>query len=298
MPDLSNKTIIITGGNSGLGLESAKAFTSKGAEVIISCRTAEKGKEATKVITEHSPDARIIVLEMDLCNFHSVRTFAAAIRERYKKIDVLLNNAGIMMAPYELTEDGFEIQMCTNHLGHFALTALLSGLIVNTPESRIVNVSSMAHKMGKMNFDNLFFATKKGYSPTKAYGRSKLANLLFTYELQRRFEAKKFDSIAVAAHPGVSETNLARYVENKFLFKLMMPLMKPFIQSSSMGALPLIRASVDPDVKGSEYYGPGGIAEMKGYPVIVKSNNKAHIVEDAGRLLEMSEKACGVNFKI
>lgn len=298
IPDLSNKTIIITGGNSGLGFEAAKAFTSKGAEVVISSRSLTKGEEAKKEILLNTTDAKITVMELDLCDFQSIRNFAAGIREKYKGIDVLLNNAGIMLAPYEITKDGFEIQMCTNHLGHFALTALLKDLIISNPGSRIVNVSSMAHKQGEMDFDDLFFQNKKGYSSMKAYCRSKLANLLFTYEIQRRFEAKDIKCIAVAAHPGVSQTNLSRFVEHKLIFKILEPLMRLIIQNSSMGALPLIRAAVDPGVKGGEYYGPGGFAEFSGHPVRVKSNKRSHNTEDAKKLWEMSEKACGINFEI
>jgi NAD(P)-dependent dehydrogenase (short-subunit alcohol dehydrogenase family) len=189
-----------------------------------------------------------------------------------------------------------EAQNGTNHFGHFALTGRLFGLIKNTTDSRVVNVSSMAHKQGTIDFGNLLFDNGKGYSPIKSYGRSKLLNLLFTYDLQRRIEATEIKSIAVAAHPGVSNTNLARFLEDKLIFKILKPLMMPFMQSQDMGALPQIRASVDPFVKGGEYYGPDGFNEMKGFPVRVQSNAASHNADDACKLWETSEKITGISF--
>jgi NAD(P)-dependent dehydrogenase (short-subunit alcohol dehydrogenase family) len=181
-------------------------------------------------------------------------------------------------------------------LGHFALTGLLLPVLKNTPKSRVVNVSSMAHKQGKMDFSNLLFEKGNGYSPIKAYGRSKLANLLFTYELQRYFETNKINSISVAAHPGVSQTNLARHLEDKLFFKILYPIFKIMTQDAAAGALPQIRASVDPHVKPGEYYGPSGFNEMKGHPVKVQSNDRSHNLEDARKLWEVSEKLTGVKF--
>ena len=169
------------------------------------------------------------------------------------------------------TRDGFEGQMGTNHLGHFALTDHLVDLLRKTKGARLVNVSSNAHKFGRMDFDNLLFEDGRAYSPMKAYGRSKLSNLLFTYELQRRFEEKGIDAIALAVHPGFSETRLVRYIDKKFIYKLFRPLISSLAQSAAMGALPQIRAAVDPDARGGEYYGPDGYGEMKGYPVNLQS---------------------------
>jgi NAD(P)-dependent dehydrogenase (short-subunit alcohol dehydrogenase family) len=294
IPDLTGKVIIVTGGNSGLGYESVKAFAEKGADVILTSRSVEKGEAAKKAIGKVK--GNIIVLPLDLMDFSSIRSFTEKFQQKYKRLDVLLNNAGIMTTPYFLTKDGLEAQMGTNHFGHFALTGLLFGLIKNTPKSRIVNVSSMAHKQGKMDFSNLLFENGKGYSPIKSYGRSKLANLLFTYELQRKMEASGIKSIAVAAHPGVSSTNLFQYLEEKMIFKIFKPLMSPFIQEQAMGALPQIRASVDENVKGGDYYGPDGFNEMKGFPVLVKSNATSHNLEDAKKLWEVSEKITGISF--
>lgn len=294
IPDLSGKIIIVTGGNSGLGYESVKAFAEKGAQVIMASRSLEKGKAAK--IEIGNVKGKIEVMQLDLMDFQSIKDFAELYKTKYSRLDVLLNNAGIMTTPYFLTKDGLEAQMGTNHFGHFALTGQLLNLIVKTPKSRVVNVSSMAHKQGKMDFNNLLFENGVGYSPMKSYGRSKLSNLLFTYELQRFFENNNIDCISVSAHPGVSNTNLARFIEKKFIFRILMPIMSPFIQDQNMGALPQIRASVDKKVKGAEYYGPNGFNEMKGHPVLVNSNIASHNLENAKKLWEISEKLTNVKF--
>ena len=294
IPELKGKVIIVTGGNSGLGYESVKAFAQIGAEVILTSRSIEKGEAAKTKIGKVK--GNISVLQLDLMDFASIKSFAENFKKKYNRLDVLLNNAGIMTTPYFLTKDGLEAQNGTNHFGHFALTGQLFELIKNTPKSRVVNVSSMAHKQGKMDFDNLLFDGGKGYSAMKSYGRSKLMNLLFAYELQRKFEDEGIDSISVAAHPGVSNTNLARFLEDKLIFKILKPLMSPFFQEPDMGAMPGIRASVDPNVKGGEYYGPNGLFEMKGFPVLVQSNKASHNLEDAKKLWVVSEKLTGVKF--
>lgn len=296
IPDLNGKVIIVTGGNSGIGFEAVEAFTTKGAEVISACRDTEKGEKAKVEILVNNPEAKIEVIALDLMDLNSIRKFAETFKSKYKKLDVLLNNAGIMMNPYGLTKDGFESQMGTNHLGHFTLTGLLLDLIKSTPNSRVVNISSSAHNMGKMNFNNLLFENGKGYSRIKAYGRSKIANLLFTYELQKRFESINSSSIAVAAHPGISDTKLGRHFENIWFVKLMMPVYRRMVQTAAMGALPGIRASTDLNAKGSEYYGPGGKGERTGYPVLVESNPASHNMEDARKLWEISENLTGVKF--
>ncbi|MBN1388960.1 MAG: SDR family NAD(P)-dependent oxidoreductase [Bacteroidales bacterium] len=298
IPDLSGKVIIVTGGNSGLGYESVKAFAEKGAEVILASRSRRKGEEAKSGIMKEVPDAKITVMRLDMVDLDCVKTFSEEFKKRYKRLDIVMNNAGIMTTPYFRTKDGFEGQMSTNHLGHFALTAGLMDLIKSTKGSRVVNVSSNAHKAGKMDFDNLLFEDGRDYRPMKAYGRSKLSNLLFTYELQRRFEAAGIDAIAVAAHPGFSETNLVRYIDKKFFYKVLSPVISLMAQSAAMGALPQIRAAVDPMVKGGEYYGPSGFAEMKGHPVRVSSNGVSHNREAARKLWEASEKLTGVRMRV
>jgi len=298
IPDLAGKVIIVTGGNSGLGYESVKAFAAKGAEVIMASRSTEKGEEARTENLKTSPGAKISVMQLDLGDLESVRNFASAFKERYQKLDVLLNNAGIMMPPYFTTKDGFEGQIGINHLGHFALTGLLMDVILKTKNSRIVNVSSGAHKRGEMDFSNLLFENGRDYSPMKAYGRSKLSNLLFTYELQRKLEAAQKETIAAAAHPGVAKTNLGRYLQRRFLVRILMPLFNLMVQDQAMGALPQIRACVDPGVKSGEYYGPDGRREFKGYPVIVASNDASHNSVDSAKLWEESEKLTGVTYNI
>jgi len=298
IPDQNGKTIIVTGGNSGLGYESVKALAAKGAEVVLASRSMEKGDVARTAILESHPQAKITVMPLDLGDLASIRKFAGDFTASYDKLDVLLNNAGIMMTPYFTTKDGFEGQLGTNHFGHFALTGLLMESLLKTPDARVVNVSSMAHKRGDMDFSNLQYENGSDYSPMKAYGRSKLANLLFTYELQRKLNKSGKSVMAVAAHPGIATTNLARHMESKFMFKLLNPLFKRMAQDQADGALPQIRAAVDPGVKGSQYYGPGGKREWKGDPVIVTSNEASHNREDAAKLWEESEKLTGVQFEL
>ena len=292
--DLTGKTIIVTGGNSGLGFEAVKALSEKGARVIIACRSTEKGEAVRNKLVEAHPSADIIVMELDLMNLKSIRSFVDQFKKRHSRLDILINNAGIMMVPYKLTKDGFESQIGTNHLGHFALTGQLLDLLKRTPKSRVVNVSSMAHKSGVMDFDNLLYVNGEGYTPIKAYGRSKLSNLLFTYELQRFFEANKIDCIALAAHPGVSDTNLFNHAAPKWLMKILRPLFLLMVQPADMGVLPELRASVDPNAKGSEYYGPNGKREIKGYPVLVEPTKGARDIEAARKLWEISEKLTSV----
>ena len=296
IPDLTGKVIIVTGANSGIGYEAAKEFARKGAQTILACRNLDKAKAALDQIQAEIPDALAEVMQLDLASLASVHRFANAFKAKYDRLDVLVNNAGIMWAPYGKTEDGFESQFGTNHLGHFALTGLLIDHLRKTPDSRVVNVSSTGHRAGVMDFENLMFENGEGYSRHGAYGRSKLANLLFTYELQRRFEANNVVAIAVAAHPGGSNTNLSRHVEDFWYFRLLRPLFAAMTQSAAMGALPTIRASVDPNVRGGEYYGAGSFRELRGYPILVHSNGVSHNEAVAKRLWQVSEELTGVHF--
>lgn len=296
MPDLTGKVIIVTGANSGIGYEAAKEFTRKGAQVILACRSMDKAEAALEAIQAELPNAQAEIMQLDLASQASVHTFANAFKAKYDQLDILINNAGIMMVPYATTEDGFERQFATNHLGHFALTGLLLDLLLKTPGSRVVNVSSAAHRIGKMNFDNLLYKEGNGYSPAGAYGRSKLANLLFTYELQRRFEAIGAETIAVAAHPGTSSTNLSGHMQDRWYVKMSGPLLERLSQEAEMGALPTIRAAVDPTVKGGDYYGPNGFMEQGGYPILVQSTDAAHNLDDAQKLWDVSEELTAVSF--
>ena len=296
IPDLKGKVIIVTGGNSGLGYESVKAFAEKGAEIILACRSVEKGEAAKNEIG--SMKGKIKVMQLDLQDFTSIEQFAENFKQKYTRLDVLLNNAGISQTPYFKTKDGLEGQMGVNHFGHFKLTGLLMDLIKNTAKSRVVSVSSGGHKwkQAEMDFDNLLFENGTDYTPMKAYCRSKLANLLFTYELDRKFKKNNIDSIAVAAHPGGANTNLNKHMEDQLMGKIMLRLFSFIGQDAAQGALHEIRACVDENVKGAEYYGPGGLLEMKGPPDKVESSKDSHNKEHARKLWEISEKLTGINY--
>ena len=288
IPDQNGRITIVTGANIGLGFEAAKALADKNATVIMACRNQQKGDEAAKAISYENSDAKLDVMKLDLSNLKSVKEFSDNFTQKYDRLDLLINNAGVMMVPYSKTEDGFELQFGVNHLGHFALTGFLMPVILKTPGARIVNVSSMAHKYGKINFDDLNFESK--YDKMASYGQSKIANLYFTHELQRRLELAGSATISVAAHPGYTATNLQQH--SKFFNFL-----NPFIaQKPHMGALPTLRVAVDLEVKGGEYYGPGGFQEMRGYPVKVESNELSHNKSIAERLWKVSEELTGVEF--
>ncbi len=298
MPDLTGKVAIVTGANSGIGFEAAKEFARKGARTILACRSLDKARIALDQILAEIPNSPAEILQLDLTSQATVHRFVTDFKARYGRLDVLVNNAGIMWVPYGKTEDGFESQFGTNHLGHFALTGLLIDLLLKTPGSRVVNVSSNGHRTGNMDFDNLMFTDGQGYSPHRAYARSKLANLLFTYELQRRYEAIEADAIATAAHPGASSTRLVDHLTDRWYWKILLPIILRMSQSAAMGALPTIRAAVDPDVKGGEYYGPSGFMEQRGYPVVVQSNGSSHDQESARKLWQISEQLTGVHFDL
>ena len=293
IPDLTGKVFIVTGANSGLGFEAAKEFARNHATTILACRDLKKGERALERIRKEVPEADAEVRDLDLSSLASVRDFTQNFKLNYSRLDVLLNNAGIMLHPYKHTEDGFESHMGVNHLGHFALTAQVFELIEKTSNSRIVSVSSIGHKRGEMDFDNFLFEDGEGYSRFGAYGRSKLSNLLFTYELDRRMKKANIDAIAVAAHPGMARTNLGRVIPGYSVF---MYLFAWFIPNAAKGALPEIRAATDPSVKGSQYYGPKG--RIRVHPVLDESNEASHNEEDATRLWELSEELTGVKFTI
>jgi len=292
----SGKTIIVTGGSSGLGFESVKALASKGADVTIASHSMTNMENARISILAENPAAKIKIRELDLGNLDSIQKFAKQFKKEHNQLDILMNNAGVMTVPYQDIKNGKQSQMGTNHFGHFALTGLLLDLIKDSPKSRVVNTSSLAYKQGKMDFNNLLFEKEDGYTSMKGYGRSKLANLLFIYELQRFFDLNNIDSLAMAAHPGLSLTNLGRHVDKKIQFRIFGPLLKIIVQSPAMGALPQLRAAMDPGVKGGECYGPDGMFEITGYPVFRKTNKASYNNEDARKLWEISEKLTGVIF--
>lgn len=290
IPDQSGKVAIVTGANSGTGYEVSKALASKGTEVILACRDVEKGESAVEKIKKEFPKSSLKVMVLDLAELSSVKNFSQLFRENYKSLDILCNNAGIMATPELKSKDGFELQLGTNHLGHFALTGFLMDRILKTPKSRIVNVSSSAHMSGKIDFDDLM--KEKEYSRFSSYSQSKLANLLFSNELQRRLEAKGHSAISVGAHPGLTATNLATsgpgYGRGRILKSIISFVTKLIGQSAAMGALPILYASTSIDVNGGDYIGPGGFRGIRGYPKKVESSKESHDQEVARKLWDIS----------
>ncbi|MFJ9208972.1 SDR family NAD(P)-dependent oxidoreductase [Streptomyces sp. NPDC102264] len=296
IPDQTGRTAVITGANTGLGFETASALAARGAHVVLAVRNLDKGKEAAARITARTPGATLTLQRLDLSSLDSVRTAADELRAGHERIDLLINNAGVMWTPKAVTKDGFELQLGTNHLGHFALTGLLLDRILPVPGSRIVTVSSQAHRLGaSIDFDDL--QSERRYSRTGAYGQSKLANVLFTYELQRRL-AGGYATIALASHPGGAATELARdaYPPVRLLFdKLIVPLVA---QGPDMGALPSLRAATDPGATGGQFYGPDGLFTMRGHPKAAKSHAKSYDRATQQRLWTVSEELTGVTYPV
>ncbi|MEU0277377.1 SDR family NAD(P)-dependent oxidoreductase [Streptomyces sp. NPDC006195] len=296
IPDQTGRTAVITGANTGLGFETAAALAARGAHVVLAVRNLDKGKEAAARITARTPGAALTLQRLDLSSLDSVRTAADELRAGHERIDLLINNAGVMWTPKAVTKDGFELQLGTNHLGHFALTGLLLDRILPVPGSRIVTVSSQAHRLGaSIDFDDL--QSERRYSRTGAYGQSKLANVLFTYELQRRL-AGGYATIALASHPGGAATELARdaYPPVRLLFdKLIVPLVA---QGPDMGALPSLRAATDPGATGGQFYGPNGLFTMRGHPKAAKSQAKSYDRATQHRLWTVSEELTGVTYPV
>jgi NAD(P)-dependent dehydrogenase (short-subunit alcohol dehydrogenase family) len=289
IPDQTGRTAVITGANTGLGYETAAALAAKGAHVVLAVRNMEKGKEAARGIEQATPDAQVQLQELDLTSLDSIRAAANDLRSNHESIDLLINNAGVMFTPKSTTKDGFELQFGTNHLGHFALTNLLLDRVLAAPGSRIVTVSSQGHRFARgIRFDDLQW--ERSYGRVGAYGQAKLANLLFTYELQRRLIGT--NTIAVAAHPGGSRTELTRNLPP--LVAAVTRLAEPLFQSAEMGALPTLRAATDPGVLGGQYYGPDGFGEQRGYPKIVASSEASHDVDAQKRLWTVSEQLTSV----
>ena len=291
IPDQVGKTVFITGANTGIGFEAARALAEHGARVLIGCRNADKAADAVERIRTSAPDADVMVVPLDLADLSSVRA-AAEIVNAEDRLDLLINNAGVMALPKRTTTDGFEMQFGTNHLGHFALTGLLIDRLNATPDARVVSVSSQGHRMGRIDFDDL--NAERRYHRWPRYGMTKVANLLFIYELQRRLTAADETTIAVACHPGGSNTELAR--DAGAIMKFSQPVANLVMQSAAMGALPTLRAATDPDVTGGQYYGPDGLSQTRGYPVKVHSNAYSHRLDVSSRLWLESEHLTGVAY--
>ena len=292
IPSQKGRVAVVTGANSGIGLETASELAAHGAHVVMAARNLDKAKTAAALIGQRHPGASVSLQELDLSSLDSIYAAATQIRGDHQQINLLINNAGVMFPPKSTTKDGFELHFGTNHLGHFALTGLLLDRLLDARSSRIVTVSSAAHKWGRIHFDDLQW--QRGYSRLGAYGQAKLANLLFTYELQRRLSGT--ETIAAAVHPGLSSTDIDR--TTPFLMRTFIT-PGPFqvmAQAPAMGALPALRAATDPGVKGGQYYGPGGLGEVRGNPKLVKSSSRSHDPELAKRLWTVSEELTGVTF--
>src|SRR5258705_1050914 len=291
VPSQAGRLAVVTGANTGLGFETARVLATRGASVVLAVTNIEKGRRAAARIVDAAPGANVMVQHLDLASLDSIRAAAEELRSKHPRIDLLINNAGVMFTPKQTTRDGFELQFGTNHLGHFALTGLLVEQMLAVPGSRVVTVSSLAHRIGaRINFADL--QGERSYNRVAAYSQSKLANLMFSYELQRRLSGAG-TTIAVAAHPGLAGTELARYT----------PAIAAFFyarvsQKAAMGALPVLRAATDPGVLGGQYYGPGGLFGARGYPKLAESSGRSNDTVIGRRLWTVSEELTGVTFPV
>jgi NAD(P)-dependent dehydrogenase (short-subunit alcohol dehydrogenase family) len=287
---------VVSGANSGLGLITARELARKGARTVLACRNLAKGEEAKRAILLRAPKAQLDLAELDLAGLDSVRAFAEWLRSQHQGIDLLVNNAGVMAPPRRRTADGFELQFGTNHLGHFALTGLVIDLLEGREDARVVTLSSGAHRIGRIAFDNL--RGDRRYFRWRAYGQSKLANLLFALELDRRLRAAGSTIKSVAAHPGYAATNLQHTGPTRLDELLMIVPNKVIAQSDEMGALPTLYAATEPGLDGGTYVGPDGMAEQRGHPTEVSPNAAARDESVARRLWEVSEQMTGVRSEL
>jgi NAD(P)-dependent dehydrogenase (short-subunit alcohol dehydrogenase family) len=295
VPGQSGRIAVVTGANSGIGFEAAAVLARRGAHTVLACRDAGKAEDAVARLSAAVPEASVSVVPLDLASLESVRAAADQILAAHDRIDLLINNAGLMWPPYGKTTDGFELQFGTNHLGHFALTGLVLEAMLPMPGSRVVTVSSNGHRAGRINFADL--QSERRYGRMTAYAQSKLANLMFTYELQRRMHAAGAPTAALAAHPGVAFTELTRSLPT-VIQSANHAIGGLFTQSAAMGALPTLRAATDPAAAGGEYYGPGGLGQVKGYPVRVSSNAKSRDQAAQQRLWDESVRLTGVTYPV
>jgi NAD(P)-dependent dehydrogenase (short-subunit alcohol dehydrogenase family) len=300
VPDQSGRTVLVTGASSGLGLRSAEAFAAHGARVLLGCRNPAKGEAARAQVAAVASGPAPELVRIDLADLGSVRRAASAVAGHTGRLDVLMNNAGVMAVPLGRTTEGFELQIGTNHLAHYALTGLLLPLLLQAPAARVVSVSSQAHRMGRIRWEDLNWR-RKPYSRWRAYGQSKLANLLFTGELDRRADAAGTGLLAVAGHPGYADTHLQTAVHEATGARLraqgMKVLNKLAAQPDSMGALPQLYAATMPDVIGGEYFGPSGPAEWRGHPRRVGMSKAARDPEAGRRLWELSAELTGITYQ-
>ncbi len=293
IPDQSGRTVIVTGSNTGIGFWTARYLAEKGAHVVMACRNLAKADGAKRQIMTAVPGASVETMQLDLSKQASVKAFAEQFLARHDRLDLLINNAGVMMCPFERTEDGWELQFATNHLGHFTLTGLLLPLLLKQPDARIVSVSSGAANFGKIHWDDPVYAQRK-YSETEAYGQTKLANLLFTWELQKRLQAAGHPQLATVAHPGWTATDLQRHTP---LFRFLNTF---FAMKPERGSLPTVRAAVDPSLQGGEFIGPDGFMGMRGWPERVDymtwRNAGEFTDSNMARLWDLSENLTGISY--
>ncbi len=299
MPDLSGRTVVVTGANSGLGFEATRGFARRGAHVVMACRSRTRGTLAKQELARELPDASLEVRTLDLAALSSVRRFADRIRADFDSVDVLCNNAGVMAIPRRTTEDGFEMQFGVNHLGHFALTGHLLDRLADAPgDSRVVTVSSLAHRRGAIDFEDVHH--QRSYGPWEAYGQSKLANLLFAYELQRRVDDAGLPVTSVAAHPGYAATNLQlrgpQMRESPVRLAVSALLNRLLAQDAEMGALPILYAATDPSVSGGDFVGPRSFGGMRGSPTVTESSERSRDPALARRLWDASAELTGVEY--
>lgn len=285
------KTILVTGSNTGIGFATATLLASNGAQVILTSRNREKGEQALARLRADIPNARVSLLSLDLANLASVRAAAEEVAARHEKLDVLINNAGLMIPPFSRTADGFEIQFGTNVLGHFAFTGLLLPLLLRTPHSRTVWLSSVAHWVGRIDFDDL--NAEKGYAKWRAYSQSKLADLMIAYEMQRRLQRSGTSAISLASHPGGTKSDLSR---NSGSVKFIEAVAGLFLQTTEQGAMPSVRAAVDPSARGGDFYGPSNFGTISGPAEKQRSSKRSHDEAVAAKLWQTCETFTGVRW--
>ncbi|MED4292931.1 oxidoreductase [Priestia megaterium] len=295
IPDMSGKVVVVTGGNSGIGFETALALAKERATVILAIRNMEKGEAALNKIKSVYASANVKAMKLDLSDLTSVRAFAADFLKKHESLSILINNAGIMDPPFRLTKDGFESQFGSNHLGHFALTGLLLPRLISTPNSRVVTQSSLLAHNASIDFDNL--DGSKGYSARKFYGQSKLANLLFARELQTKFRSNHIDSMSVACHPGISHTNLFSFGSGKRANIIIRMISSIVSQPAHMGALPALYSATASTIKGGAYIGPDGKGGKKGYPTSDAIIERLYDSNISNKLWNVSEALTGISFK-
>jgi len=296
IPDQTGRTAVVTGANSGLGLVVARELARAGADVVVACRDTGKGEAAADSIRGDVPGASVSVEELDLASLASVRAFAERFATEHDGLDLLINNAGVMAPPQRQTADGFELQFGTNHLGHFALTGLLLDSLEGREDARVVTVSSGAHKIGRIHFDDL--QGERSYRRWRAYSQSKLANVLFALELDRRLRASGAGPSSLAAHPGYAATNLQSAAAPAFDRAIMVLTNRLLAQSAEMGALPLLYAATRPNLDGGLFIGPDGFEEQRGYPKVTRPVRAGRDEETAKRLWSVSEELTGVDYEL